>query len=752
VPSADPDTVARLQQETAEACSLLAQGLDLDASPITDLSSHLTRAQRGGVLTATDLLAIAHALTGVRQVKTTLLRQREACPTLARIAEAIPDLKPLEERLLSALTPQGQISDDASPTLRALRAEARQAYQAVEEALGRIVHSPLGRHILQEPLITQRAGRPVLPLKAEFRGRLPGLVHDVSESGATLFVEPLPIVPLTNRWRERQTAAEREEERILRSLSHEVGTQAEDIARALEASARIDLAFAKGRWARHRGAIRPAIAAGPRPMLRLVDARHPLLPNPVPNTIEVGEQWSILLITGPNAGGKTVALKTAGLLALLHQCGIPIPAGEGSVLSVFDRIYADIGDQQSIERSLSTFSAHLTAVREALEGATSRSLVLLDELGASTDPEEGSALAKALLVEFQRRAILLIATTHQREVAAFAQEQPGMMNASLDLDPTTLAPTYRLTLGVPGRSWGLTIARRLGLPESILQRAQAFLSPERRRLEALLAQMEQERRSLRRRQQEVEMALTQANALRQRLQEELARLEQDKARILEDTRRQVQQEAQALLTALQEARRTLKTQETSALRQAIQRVQAVRRELRAERWQSPQRRAFLAALRPGLQVWVRGFPQPGTVLTPPDAQGDLEVQVGSLRLRTSVDALERHAEEVPLPPSLTRRMHASTAPPSAPAPPSPALPTAEVDLRGLRTEEALRRLDAFLDKAVLEGHRLVRVVHGAGTGALRTAVREHLKTHPLSASWKPDTTRPNDGATLVELA
>lgn len=751
-PSADPDTVARLQQETHEARLLLAQDIDLDASSIADITPLLSRAQRGGVLTGLELLDIARTLTGIRQVKSVILRRRDTCPTLARIADAIPDLKPLEERLSSALTPQGLVADDASPALRSLREEARRAYQAVEGALQRIIQSPLGRHILQEPLITLRAGRPVLPLRAEFRGRLPGLVHDVSESGATLFVEPLPIVPLTNRWRERQTAAEREEERILRSLSQEVGALAEDAIRALEVSARIDLTFAKARWARQVRAIRPTIATGGRPLLRLVDARHPLLAHPVPNTIEVGERWSVLLITGPNAGGKTVALKTAGLLALLHQCGIPIPAGEGSVLSVFDHVFADIGDQQSIERSLSTFSAHLTAVQEALEGATPRSLVLLDELGASTDPEEGAALAKALLVEFQRRGILLIATTHQREVAAFAQEQPGMMNASLDLDPATLAPTYRLTLGVPGRSWALTIAQRLGLPEGLLQRARAFLSPERRRLEALLAQVQQERRALRQRQQEVDMALAQANALRQRLQEELARLEEDKARILEEVRQRIQQEADALLARLQEAHRSLEAKEATGYRHALYQVHAVRREVRGERWQSPQRKAMLSALRPGLRVWVRGFPQPGTILTLPDAQGDVEVQIGSLRLRTSVDHLERVAEQTPLSSTLARWARPPLTPPAESPPPSEALPTTEVDLRGLRAEEALRRMDTFLDKAVLEGHRLVRVVHGAGTGALRTAVREHLHGHPLVHNWKPDTSRPGDGATLVELA
>ncbi|MFN3974666.1 MAG: endonuclease MutS2 [Dehalococcoidia bacterium] len=752
-PSPHPDTVARLQQETHEARMLLDQGLDLDASLLGDIAPHLSRAQRGGILTGAELSDIARTLTGIRQVKGTVLRRRDPCPTLARMAEAIPDLKPLEERLTSAIAPQGQVADDASPALRSLRESARHAYQAVETALGRIINSPLGRHILQEPLITQRAGRPVLPLKAEFRGRLPGLVHDVSESGATLFVEPLPIVPLTNRWREHQAAAEREEEHILRSLSQEVGALADDIARALEAAARIDLAFAKARWARQVAAIRPATATGERPILRLVDARHPLLTNPVPNTLEVGEQWSVLLITGPNAGGKTVALKTAGLLALLHQCGIPIPAAEGSVLSVFDRVYADIGDQQSIERSLSTFSAHLAAVRQALEGATRRSLVLLDELGASTDPEEGAALAKALLVEFRRRGILLIATTHQREVAAFAQEQPGMMNASLDLDPATLAPTYHLTLGAPGRSWALTIAQRLGLPESLLQRAQAFLSPERRHLDALVAQMEQERRALRQRQQEVETALAQANALRQRLQEELAHLEEDKARLLEEARRQVQQESDALLARLHQARRTLEQMDTPGYRIALQQVRAVRREVRGERWQSPQRKALLAALHPGLRVWVRGFPQPGTVLTLPDTQGDLEVQIGALRLRTSVDHLERLAEEAPLPSALARWARPLATPATATGPVSgETTPTADIDLHGLRVEEALRRLDTFLDKAALEGHRLVRVVHGVGTGALRTAVREHLKSHSLVATWRPDTSRARDSATLVELA
>jgi len=724
--------------------ALLEAGVDLDASGVRDVGPQVLRAGRGGILTGPELVDIASTLAALGGIRDTLLRRQEGCPSLARLARSIPDLTPLGERLAAALSPQGEVEDHASPALQALRGEARRLHQEVEEALRRLIHSPLGRHILQEPLITYRGGRPVLPLKAEFRGRLPGLVHDVSESGATLFVEPLPLVPLVNRWREAQTAVQREEERVLRSLSQEVGARADEVLRGVEAAATLDLVFAKARWARRVKAIRPALATGERPVLRLVDARHPLLPNPVPNTIEVGEGWTVLVITGPNAGGKTVTLKTAGLLALLHQCGIPIPAGEGSVLPVFDRLFVDIGDRQSIAHSLSTFAARLGVIREALDKATPRSLVLLDELGAGTDPEEGAALAKALLVEFRGRGVLLIATTHQREVAAFVQGEPGMQNGSLDLDPVTLAPTYRLTLGVPGGSWGLTIAQRLGLPPTLLRQAQAFLTPERRRLETLQAQVQQERLALQRRQKQLESALAEVRALRERLQREVAGLEEEKARLLEEARRRVQQEADALLARLAEARRALEQADAAAYRRALQQVQAVRREVQGEGWQSPHRKALVAALRPGVRVWVQGFPQPGAVLTPADAEGNLEVQVGPLRLRTSVDRIERLAEETPPPPAPV---------PLAPPPPSTETsPSDEIDVRGLRVEEALRRLDAFLDKALLRGHRWVRVVHGAGTGTLRAAVREHLRGHPLAASWKPDTSRPGDSATVVETA
>jgi DNA mismatch repair protein MutS2 len=625
-----------------------------------------------------------------------------------------------------------------------------------------MIRSSLGREALQEALITERNGRLVLPVRAEARRRLPGLVHDVSESGATIFVEPLATVALGNRWRELQLAEAREAERVLRELSSSLAERAEEVRLALDLLTRLDLALAKGRYALALDAHPAGAPSEERPYLRLVEARHPLLRgHVVPISLELGHPgppetgWSVLVVTGPNAGGKTVALKTVGLLALMHQAGLHVPAAAGTILPIFDCVYADIGDQQSIEQSLSTFTSHMTTISAIMAEATPRSLVLLDEVGASTDPEEGAALAKAVLVRFLQAGVPLMATTHHRGVAAFAQETPGMANASVELDPATLAPTYRLTLGLPGRSYALAIASRLGLPPAVLEQARSLLGPQHRNMEELLAGIQLERQAAAETRAEAEAALDRAEALRQEADEQLERLQALETELLQGVRRDLQARADDLLERLRAAERSLAAgpaappplEKAAALRKAKAEVQRVRREARPGAWrpQGQDRAAWLQHLSPGDAVHVRGFPGTATLLSAPDAHGMAEVAVGALRARIPQEHLLRPAPATAPAPSGPRR--------SAAGEPSPrATPAVELDLRGLRVDEALARLEPFLDRALLQGASRVRVVHGMGTGALRAAVRERLGNHPAVRAWEPEGGRTSDGATVAELA
>ena len=774
-PAWDRDEVLRRQRETAEARSFLDGGGDLDLADAADIRPIVQRTARDGLVGGPDLRQVHDTLRAVRLARNAILRSRRDLSLLATLAQRIPDLEDLERELGRAIGRDGMVEDNASPALREARSQAGIAYGRLVQTLDRILRSSMGRRVLQENLMTERNGRMVLPVRVEQRSHFPGLVHDASDSGATLFMEPLATVSLGNRWQEMKIAAAREEERVLRRLSASVGAEADAITAALETMARLDAAVARARYARELGAEAPAVAEEDTPYLRLVEARHPLLTGSVvPVSLELGRQaasgpgWTALLISGPNAGGKTVALKTTGLLSLMHQAGLQVPAAQGTVLPVWDGVYADIGDQQSIELSLSTFSSHVTAVRSILASASPHSLVLLDELGTSTDPEEGSALAKALLLHFVARRIPLVATTHQREVAALAQEAPGALNASVELDPRTLAPTYRLTLGLPGRSYALAIAARLGLGPEVVEKARSLLSPGHRRLEGLLIELQEERHEAARMRHEAQVLRDRAAEQQEEVETRLEDLRAEEDREVSDARLGLQAQARQLQERLRAAERALRAvtavpamprtpQRAQDLREAAATVREVQRELRSEAWRpAPVRAQWLSALAVGDPVRVRGFSGPAEVIASPDASGTVEVAVGDFRLRVPQEQLELPSEPAapaaePAPRGRWGRPVAAEPPPTGEARP-PALPAVDLDLRGHRVEEALEKLEAFLDRAVLDGHSRVRLVHGEGTGALRRALRERLERHTLVLAWSAEEDRRGDGTTLVDLA
>ncbi|MDW8069047.1 MAG: endonuclease MutS2 [Anaerolineae bacterium] len=767
-PSTDPAEIRERLATTTEARRFLSLHPQTDLGGARDIRPMVEAARREAILTPPDLLDIAQTLHTARRLRQVVIRQEDRFPRLAAIAARLEPCPDLVEAIERVLDPRGEVRDDASPALARIRSELRAAHDRLIARLQRIIASPETAPFLQEPIITMREGRYVIPLKADFKGRIRGIVHDRSASGATLFIEPLSVVELGNTWRELQVAEEQEIRRILADLSARVAARGVEILETVDALADLDLAFAKARYADELDAVEPLIMtdkvrgaaqsmANGRDRLRLLRARHPLLDpaTVVPIDVILDSETHVLVITGPNTGGKTVTLKTVGLLALMAQAGLHIPADENSVLPVFTAVYADIGDEQSIEQSLSTFSAHLTNILSFLHQADAHSLVLLDELGAGTDPAEGSALARALLETFRQRGAITLVATHYPELKAYAQLTPGVRNACVEFDPETLRPTYRLTIGIPGRSNALAIARRLGLDEAIVRQAEALLSPQDRQTEHLLADLHRLRLEAARARDEAYAARAEAQHLTEELRRRLARVDEERAAILEEARRQAQEE----LERLREEARALRQQWRKMLLvpPAVQDVSGAATQDQshatlaeaeaeldrlaakvAESFPVPEPLLPTGPLRPGDTVWVKSLRAMGELRTL--AEDEAEVQVGPMRVRVPARDLEqRFPPEQTVEPAGIRY-----APPSVPL---------RLDLRGQTVEEALERLDRYLDAAALAGLPWAHIIHGKGTGALRQAVRDFLRRHPLVRSYRPgEEGEGGDGVTVVVLA
>ena len=766
-PTLDLLDIATRQQETSEAKQYLDDGGGLEFGPDQDFREILQRALLGGLLRGDELFAIRELLRAARFDRTELSRHEEI-PLLASIGESIPELGDLERTLSGSISPVGEVLDNASPVLHNLRQDARNAQNRLNDIMERNLRRLQRADVLQEALITQRNGRMVLLIKAEMRYRVPGIVHDVSDSGATVFVEPMPAIDVGNRWREARLAEDREVERVLRQLSGMVGLSGEDLMLTLDQIARLDLDIAKARYSKVIKAVAPWVSeqeVSDR-RLRLVRARHPLLTgNVVPVSIDLDRDQEVLLITGPNAGGKTVTLKTVGLLAMMAQAGLHVPAEEAH-FPRFDGIYADIGDQQSISESLSTFSSHITNLKGIMSRATVNSLVLVDELGTSTDPEEGSALASAVLRYFQKIGSFVVGTTHHRGVARFVQEQPGMVNASVDLDPTTLEPTYHVTLGLPGRSYALTIAARLGVPQEVIDDARTGISPVEQATEGLLQELQQERRVVEELRQEAEIARADSARKQRELDVQLADVESAKANLVEDSRQELQSRIGGILDRLARAERTLEAAEmrqdaearvraaARAETETKQQMQAhrdeikeVQRELDSTSW-SPidvERTPWQETLKEGDRVYIRGIAQPVEVISGADSQERIEVLLGTMRAKIPVYQLERKADADPT--AAAQGVYLSRSSSRAPR----RGPSPELDLRGMRVDEALSRVDNALNDASLDGASSVRLIHGKGTWALRIAIREYLSGHPLVISAQDGEGAGGDGITVAEL-
>lgn len=765
---------------TSEASHLIDLRNDAGIQGARDIRPYLERAAIEGVLNPSELLEIHATVKSTIFVASMLNKLDEAIfPLLRQLGNAIPQRLQIARRIEETISDEGEVLDSASSTLRKLRFDLRGANQRLQERLRTLVRE-FGPS-LQEPIVTTRNDRYVIPVRSESRGAVRGIVHDQSSSGATVFIEPMVVVELNNKLRQLQIEERQEIERILRVLSLEIGNEADALRLGVELLAEFDLHLAKARYGRMNRCSEPRLNDQGRIDLR--NARHPLLTGKVvPTHFHLGRDFFMVVITGPNTGGKTVALKTVGLLTLMAQAGLHIPVDEQSEVTVFDEVFADIGDEQSIEQSLSTFSSHLSRIieilREIEESLTRdtpnihgrlaetlvgkqqrmKALVLFDELGAGTDPSEGSALARAILTHLQERHITTVATTHYSELKAFAHEQPGVVNASVEFDVETLSPTYKLSIGLPGRSNALAIANRLGLDASIITQAREFLGSAGVRMENLLEGLQSEHKAAEDARFHLSLERAEVEHLRKELEQMRFKLEEERTRTINEARAQAQRE-------LDEARRQLAKVKVDASRTNLTRERLNEDRQRINRLETkltplpeprkpvhkpePSEVKAEGPLRIGDTVRVLSFGQNAELIGLSSDHSEAEVKMGSMRFRVSVDNIERLSKRQAEAQERTPQQQPSVVVPRYEDRPDVAM---QLDMRGQRVEAALSELDSYLNDAVMVGLATVRIVHGKGTGALRQAVREQLARSPLVKSY---TSAPpqegGDGVTVVKF-
>jgi len=758
-PLLDEEEVCLRLKESAEARRLLSLSPDANIGEVTDIREIVKMAALGRVLPPQSLLEIQKTLSAAHRLRSHLTNLLHELPLLNGLAKDIVALDQLVKDIDGCLSPSGDLLDTASPKLASVRHRMREVRQEVLTHLQAIITSPRGRKIVQEPIITEREGRYVIPVKVESRRQIKGIVHDVSNTEATVFIEPWTTTDTQNELRQL-VAEERDEiEKILKTLSAETGAFEGEITRNMELIAEIDLAVAKARYAREAKATEPIIVAAARTatpeghepggVLRLVEARHPLLKKKaVPLSVEIGRGFSVLVITGPNTGGKTVALKTIGLLSLMAQAGLPIPAQAESRIPVFDGVYADIGDEQSIEQTLSTFGWHIGNIVHIINNATAQSLVLLDELGTNTDPGEGSALGRAILLHFLSQRTMTVATTHYTELKALAHATDGMENAALDVNPVTMAPTYHLTVGIPGGSNALATASRLGLPEEIVTRARHMLSQSTQEIETLLAHLVTEQKSVESLRQGLEKEQKEAEQNNADLKNRLHQLEEDRRRIIKQTRDQIGSEAAELQMKIREAAAELRKEKSrERIEQARKALAEAQEKLDTETWQARpvvgtgETEAEASPISAGDTVWLKDAVVPATVLSVSEERGLVEVQAGKVKMTLRLDSVEKR-----IPPTGAVKMGGAVIKREMRKP----RVSLELDLRGKRAEEVEPLLDGYLNEASLCGLGRVRIIHGIGTGTVRQIVREALASHPLVTSFQPgEQGEGGDGVTIV---
>ncbi|MFO8100603.1 MAG: endonuclease MutS2 [Dehalococcoidia bacterium] len=754
LPQDDPESVSLLLRQSTEARNLLSFEPNLSIGQPVDIRETVRMTSLGKVLEPALLLDVRSILLAASLMNSTIKEHSPDLPSLWDIARQIVVLPQLADEIERCIDPSGEVLDTSSAELAGIRHELSQTRLQITNRLEKILRAENNQPMIQDNFITERGGRYVIPIKTEFQGEMKGIIHDVSNTEATVFIEPMAIVELGNRLRQLAMEEEREVLRILTVLSEDVAEYSELIVSDVNLIAELDLALAKAKFAQSYSAREPQIASPDEAtrIFRLAGARHPLLKEKaVPISVQIGDGFSGLVITGPNTGGKTVSLKTIGLFVLMAQAGIPIPASEESRIPVFDNIFADIGDEQSIEETLSSFSWHIGNITRIIEKATQNSLVLLDELGTSTDPAEGAALAQAIMSYFIENNTMVAATTHFGELKAFAHKTPGMENASMEFDPVTLAPTYRMVQGIPGGSNALSTAAHLGLPTQIIDRASQMLPKGMPEMESMVRELALEKETVRAERSAMESEREAATALKQQLEEDLQDLERHKQDILRDEREKIGSEAAELRKQIRRASSELKKSKSKQkIEEARSAIDTVHEQLESEVWQVPASSSGEALAVSGIEdisigeaVRVIDTSIRGTVAGILEKTGEVEVHAGKTRLKVSAEDLEKIEKlgEKSYSRSHTLTRDETQHPRSL-----------ELDLRGKRADEVEPEVDAYLNDASIAGFHEVRIIHGYGTGTLRQIVRDMLASHPLIRSFRSGKQEEGgDGVTVIKL-
>ena len=754
-PSSDLEEVEQLLQQTTAAYDLSTKKGYPSFASAADVSASLERADRGGSLQPKELLVIGGVLRCTRSVKD-YITPEEKQTVLDPLFHSLTPNKYLEERILTSILSEEEIADTASSELADIRRHMRIQSGKIRDSLQKVISAPAYSKFLREPIITIRQGRYVVPVKSECKNDVPGLVHDVSATGSTYFVEPMSAVNANNALRELQLKEKKEIERILAELSSEVAAHAEDINLDYSLLVQLDVVFAKAKLAFNMRAWAPIMNDTGRVELR--NARHPLIDpkRVVPISLRLGTDFDTMIITGPNTGGKTVTLKTIGLLTLMAECGLHVPAGDGSVLSTFDAILADIGDEQSIAQSLSTFSSHMKTIVDVVEQCDNRTLVLYDELGAGTDPAEGAALAIAL-IEFSRKmGSRVVATTHYAELKLYAMRTKGVINASCEFDVETLQPTYKLLIGIPGKSNAFAISRKLGLPEDILKEASDLVGKSDKDFEDVLAQLEQQRQQMENARMEAEKLKRETAQIKQQSEQYQEQLRKEKEKAMEAARREAQgiiDEARAAANIASEELKALRKQlQDSADTTGINQRQAELRrtlnetedKIRAKQPQ-PARPQSTREIRVGDTVELLNLGVKASVLAI-NKNGTYQLQAGIMKLTAKADEIYLLENDNPYKARGGHPAHSGREMKMAPM-------SSEIDLRGMDTVEAICVLDRYMDEAMRAKLSTVRIIHGKGTGALRQAVHQDLKRNKFVKSFRLGVYgEGEDGVTIAEFA
>ncbi|MBQ6425482.1 MAG: endonuclease MutS2 [Clostridia bacterium] len=749
-PSSDMEDVNRMLTETEEAVMILRSTGRTPVDGFPDIRDMLQRIHATLALSARELLQVAQCLRVCRNAGD-VLRDSASAMLLKQLAERLPSHRMVEEKIQSCILSEDEIADNASSELARIRRQMKLANEKVREKLNQMIRSAAFQKYLQEPIITVRDGRYALPVKAEYRAQVPGLIHDTSGSGATLFIEPSVAVDLGNEYKRLQGEEAREIERILANLTAYVDPVAPDLITGLEVLAKLDLVFAKAYLAGEMNGVRPNVNEDGK--VSILKGIHPLLnrDTAVPVDIWLGEEFSTLIITGPNTGGKTVTLKTLGLLTLMTMSGMFIPAETGSKVSLFEEVYADIGDEQSIEQSLSTFSSHMKNTVHILKNADSRSLVLLDELGAGTDPVEGAALAQAILEKLYNCGAKTVATTHYSEIKAFAMTHSGMQNASMEFDVDRLCPTYHLHIGIPGKSNAFEISRRLGLDAAVIERANEYLRKQDIAFENVIAGAEAARREAEEYREKARLTHEEAEKIRNAAEKEREKLirERDKWRdqAKEESRRLIRDTKREMETVIAQLRTAGKG--SAAVERAIQNARDAVREREGilamgEKALDQDTGSVPSSVLPGQEVLVASVNQDATVLKEPDAKGEVLVQAGMIKLKVPMSDLRIIETQ--------KQNRKSTSSSFKTALHDSERSFLELDLRGKTVDEAIVEIDRFIDDAEMAGIGQISLIHGKGTGALRAGVQTYLKSHPRVKTYRIGAYGEGDaGVTVVTL-